>query len=120
MRAIILSRHHLPRLATWFLFSLLLASCAVYPKNSEIQEYSQNCKMMTRSIDLDVLPLETDSCSGDAALACLFTLGVVVPTLTFVASGSVMLIGNTLHWLEYQGRCDKEPLEGIQVSTVAE
>ena len=37
--------------------------------------------------------------------ACLLGIAVVVPAASLVVSGSVVLAGNTLHWLEYQGRC---------------
>lgn len=45
--------------------------------------------------------------SPEAASACLLTFGVIVPAGTFIVSGSIVLVNNTLHWLEYQGRCDK-------------
>lgn len=34
--------------------------------------------------------------------------GIAVPAGSFVVSGSIVLIGNTLHWLEYQGRCNND------------
>ena len=36
--------------------------------------------------------------------------GVIVPMVTLAVSGSAVLIGNTVHWMEYQGRCDEEKI----------
>ena len=64
--------------------------------------------MFTPKLYLDVETIELHhgcSGSGESAIACLVGAGIV-PAGTFVVSGSIVLIGNTLHWLEYQGRCD--------------
>ncbi len=45
--------------------------------------------------------------SGEEAALCLLAFGVVIPAGSFIISGSVVLIGNTAHWLEYQGRCEQ-------------
>lgn len=37
---------------------------------------------------------------------CMATFGLIVPLGSLIVSGSVYLVGNTLYWLEYQGRCD--------------
>jgi len=41
--------------------------------------------------------------------------GIVIPAGSFVLSGGIILVGNTLHWLEYQGTCeDSALLKGIR------
>lgn len=64
--------------------------------------------MATRSLDLDYETMSVGSCGGsdEAAAACLAIFGIVIPVGSLVASGSVVLVGNTLHWLEYHGTCD--------------
>lgn len=50
-----------------------------------------------------------DAChgaSGHDAEACLLALGVVIPVGSLLVSGSVVVLGNSIRWLEYQGRCD--------------
>ncbi|MCL1125579.1 hypothetical protein [Shewanella surugensis] len=37
---------------------------------------------------------------------CVVTFGLIVPLGSLIVSGSVYVVGNSLHWLEYQGRCD--------------
>ena len=92
-----------------FLLSLTLTACAFYPKVSERQEYAQQCELLTRQLELESHQLNmSNSCAGldgEAGLVCLAALGVVIPAGTILVSGSITLAGNTLHWLEYQGRC---------------
>ncbi len=38
-------------------------------------------------------------------IPCLIGNGLV-GSISFVVSGSIMVIGNTIHWMEYQSGCD--------------
>jgi len=63
--------------------------------------------MFTKELALSVEEIEMNDCGGGSdAAACLFVWAVGVPTVTLIASGSVVLVGNTLHWLEYHGACE--------------
>jgi hypothetical protein len=65
--------------------------------------------MATRSLELDYAQMNVLDCGAnnkDAAAICLAAMGVIIPVGSFVASGSIVLIGNTVHWLEYHGTCD--------------
>ena len=44
------------------------------------------------------------SCTGDACAYFLVGIGAVVAT-TAVVSGSVVVVGNTVYWLEKRGKC---------------
>jgi hypothetical protein len=44
-------------------------------------------------------------CSGKECAAVLAAIAAVSAG-TFIVSGSVVVINNTAHWLEYQGTCD--------------
>lgn len=66
--------------------------------------------MATRSLDLDYIEFKGQDCSGgnkEAAAVCFAALGIVIPVGSLVASGSIVLVGNTMHWLEYHGTCDE-------------
>lgn len=101
------------RALPFFLF-VMLTACAFYPKVSERQEYAQQCELLTRKLELESQQLDmSGSCAGldgEAGLVCLAALGVVIPAGTILVSGSITLAGNTLHWLEYQGRCPSSSL----------
>jgi len=94
-----------------FIISLLtislLSSCVFVPKESEKQKYADNCHMYTKQLTLSAQEIKGHLCtSDDSAEACLMVYGVILPVSSFVISGSIVLIGNTLHWLEYQGPCN--------------
>ena len=85
---------------------VLLASCVFVPETSKKQKYSDTCNMFTRQLTLSANEINGQLCtSNDSAEACLMIYGVIIPIGSFVVSGSIVLIGNTLHWLEYQGSC---------------
>ncbi len=61
------------------------------------------CKMQTKKLTLSPEEINGKLCDSDSsANACLMFWGVIVPAGSFVVSGSVVLVGNILHWLEYQ------------------
>jgi len=71
---------------------------------SEDQNYDQACELTTKKLDLGVTVIpweETESCDEK----CL-VLPAIVSGGTLVVSGSIVLTNNTLHWLEYQGKCN--------------
>lgn len=44
-------------------------------------------------------------CHSDECEALLIVVAAI-PVGSFIVSGSIVLVGNTVHWLEQQGRCD--------------
>lgn len=90
---------------------VFLTGCAFVPKVSKNQNYTAGCEMLTRKLTLDIEELDIGDCDINEDLGgCLVFEGIISPILTFVASGSVVIIGNTVHWIEYQGRCEKSEL----------
>lgn len=95
-----------------FISVFLVTSCAFYPATSKLQEHG-DCRMATRSLELDYTeismngcPLGSSSSNMDGEMICLAAMGVVIPVGSLVVSGSIVLVGNTMHWLEYHGTCD--------------
>jgi hypothetical protein len=87
------------------LLLFFLPACAFYPTSVSNQDRS-DCDLYLKKLTLDI----TDSqiqCHGSSksAAACIVLAGVVAGG-TAVVSGSIVLIGNTLHWLEKQGKCE--------------
>lgn len=107
--------HHLySSLKSLSLFITLfsLTGCAVVPKYAE-QDVPQSCDLYTKKLDLEVEILgkkglkPLSNCSGEA---CIGILGVSAGIFagSAVVSGSIYLVGNTLHWLEKKSRCSDE------------
>jgi hypothetical protein len=84
----------------------LLSSCLVLPKVDMNQPLP--CPLVTRQVTLDVVQIASiESCRGDACLMQL-TAGGVIFAASAVVSGSVALVGNTLHWIERLGKCARQ------------
>lgn len=92
---------------------LLLSGCFV-PK--PVQEKEQACLLETKKLTLEY-PKDgigkTLQAMGAVASACgapeclVVSLGVlVVPAGSYIVSGSIVVVGNTIHWIEKQGRCE--------------
>jgi hypothetical protein len=82
---------------------LALTGCLVLPKVDMNQPVP--CPLVTREVTLDTVQLaHIGHCYGDACLMQL-TAGTVIFAVSAVVSGSVALIGNTLHWIERTGKC---------------
>jgi hypothetical protein len=81
-------------------YSLLLA-CAYVPVTKPDLIQDKDCQMLSKELKLEEKKiLSGGACSG-AACAAL----VIVPAASFLISGSIVLVGNTLHWLEKNGTC---------------
>lgn len=94
---------------------VLLSGCAFSPKVSEEQPLYASCPTITKQLTLELEPYDGRICgSGFSIEECLMGV-VLLPTVTFVVSGSAVLVGNTLHWLEYETRC----AEGFVHQTLA-
>jgi len=98
-----------------------LTACTVTPA-FQAAEPVEDCYLDTREVDLSYEWLDSgdharvlngmNNCSGRAEV-CFAAYGLVVGGWTVgsaLVSGSVYLVGNTLHWLEYQGRCSSSEL----------
>lgn len=72
------------------------------------QEHAEGCRMSTKKLTLSAETIAVNACNGGAEeSACLMLFGVIIPVGSLLVSGSVVLAGNILHWLEYQGSCEK-------------
>ena len=97
-----MSAKHRTFLACVIILSLGLSGCVVVPRVAEKQPYLEKCDLMTKKMKLSAADLGPVKCNS---YECLLGL-IGVPATTFVVSGSIVLVGNTIHWLEYQGRCE--------------
>ena len=92
------------------LITFFATSCAFVPKISDKQKYTENCNMFTKNLTLSATKIEGQVCNdakNNDLEACLMIFGVIVPAGSFIISGSIVLVGKTLHWLEYQGTCEE-------------
>jgi hypothetical protein len=83
-----------------------LSACVVVPVTDQDDISSAKCQTYTKSMSLKALDL-TDNGKGRTTChdeACL-AVALAVFAGSAIISGSIVLTGNTVHWLEYQGTC---------------
>jgi hypothetical protein len=91
------------------LTSVLCCACAFQPQVAQKQPYADSCEMQTKQLTLtDTNITDAIRCQGHShdALICLMIQGIIAPVGSFIISGSIVVVNNSLHWLEYQGVCD--------------
>ncbi|MEN0038993.1 MAG: hypothetical protein AAGC78_18080 [Cellvibrio sp.] len=101
------------------LITCTLSACVVAPK--KVASYDGNCMVSTQKIVLTTAQLQefnkikcvTNSCRAEFVEATVTS--VLVTTTSAIVSGSIALVGNTLYWLESQGKCPnmQQPAEEI-------
>jgi hypothetical protein len=105
-----LQRQHTQRLALALIASCL-CSCVVLPKKTS--SLDSLCNIRTPRWTLDVRQADPDDCADSEAdaMQCLMSYGVVLPALSTLVSGSIVILGNSVHWMEYQGSCEDAELQ---------
>ena len=96
---------------------LLMQSCIVLPKT--VPEEDQECLLLTKSMTIDyytspdmideavdemVHALASDCHEPECLL--VFVPIIAISAGSLVVSGSIVVVGNTIHWIEKQGKCD--------------
>jgi len=89
---------------------LLTVACTVVPVKKPHSLRDSACGVSTHEYDLKMVQAGVISASCDSP-ECVLSIAVVAAAwtgITAIVSGSIVLVGNTIHWLEQQGDCDIE------------
>lgn len=107
---------HLRRAGIGLLLAASLCSCVVLPKKTS--SLDSLCNIRTPRWTLDVRQTDPDDCADSEAdaMQCLMSYGVVLPALSTLVSGSIVILGNSVHWMEYQGSCEDAELQKALVN----
>lgn len=90
------------------MLTMLLTSCVFVAHESWDQKRLDGCKVSSKKLTLTTTEVRVGvSCHGSSEVlaACLLTYGVIVPVGSLIISGSVVVVGNILNWIEVQGSC---------------
>ena len=92
------------------LASLLLKACVFLPE--VVEERENSCQLYTKQLRLEFAHADFSgvTCSGEACTAVL-TAMLVISATTLVVSGSIVVVGNTIHWIEQSVSCDAETVQ---------
>lgn len=92
----------------------LVAGCIYLPQTTT--SYDPECGINERHMTLEVGQVELyGRCFNDGCVELLVLAGVVSAT-TAVISGSVVVVGNGVYWLEEKGRCLNEKRKARQAA----
>ena len=92
-------------------FFLLMSSCVYLPETMTETEIS--CELFTKELVLSHKNRATvafgnvdfKNCSGEACIGLLL-MASTVPITTYIVSGSIVVLANSIHWMEKEGKCD--------------
>ena len=88
-------------LAAWAV--LLLPACVMVPRT--VQGYDAQCRTESRHMVLDPVQVGSiGSCSNQGCVVIVALAGVTAAA-SAVVSGSIVVVGNVVYWLEKQERC---------------
>jgi len=76
-----------------------VSGCIAYPK--KIEYYDYECNIQSRKLLLTAESMKNLHCGDKACMAAI--LGVSAGSV--IVSGSIVVAGNTVYWLEKQGKC---------------
>lgn len=92
--------------------AVLVSSCIVVPKR--VQYYDRDCDVVAKSYELTTKQFSilegAKDCSDDDCVKQIagYALGTaVVGSVSAIVSGSIVVAGNTVYWLEKQGKCNR-------------
>ena len=83
-----------------------LQACVVVPRTTEV--YDERCRVASKQMDLEAVQIAAiQGCSNSGCGVLLAAAGAPAVAST-VISGSIVVVGNVVYWLEKQGRCQPE------------
>jgi hypothetical protein len=80
--------------------SFLLSGCVFYPKANV--NYAADCEATSRRLVLEAKQL--GECTGPDAAACIGS-ALLASAGSAIVSGSIVVVGNTVYWLEKKVQC---------------
>lgn len=83
----------------------LLQACVMVPKTN--YSYDPACRTVARQMTLEPVQVAGFGGCSNAACAHLLVLAGATAAASTVVSGSIVIVGNIVYWLENQGRCQR-------------
>jgi hypothetical protein len=89
------------------LVALVLQGCVVVPHTTST--YNPDCQLVSEHMELQPIQIAgMQSCQGNGCAAALAYYGAVAAA-SVVVSGSIVVVGNAVYWVEEHGRCTSPP-----------
>jgi len=91
---------------TYTILLLFLNSCVAVPKVDDSQK--PKCELATKKLTLETNVGNVDNLGGGDPRGLVIVLAGagIVYSVSAIVSGSIMLTGNTINWIEQEGTCE--------------
>lgn len=85
------------------LLTLQLQACVFVPTTTT--RYDQDCQILTRHMTMEPVQIaQLSSCTNTQCTDFMVVAGLTAAA-SAVISGSIVIVGNVVYWMEKQGRC---------------
>jgi hypothetical protein len=90
--------------------TLALQGCVFLPRTAEV--YDADCQIAARHMQLQAVQIASIGGCRNEGCALLLVASGATAAASAVISGSIVVAGNAVYWLEKQGRCVRTRPEG--------
>jgi hypothetical protein len=87
--------------------ALLLQACVFLPVTHS--RYDHQCRTVAREMTLEAVQFGYIAGCNQHSCGVLLAAAGITAAASAVVSGSVMIIGNVVYWIERQGQCQPAP-----------
>ena len=98
---------------------LALAGCVFVPVQRD--DYDARCDQVRHHLDMEPVQIaDFRHCVGNTPCEGFAVAALATATVSAVVSGSIVVIGNTVYWLERQAGCSAPPAAPIPPAPAAD
>ena len=91
------------RYATAGILALLLQACVFVPRTTT--KFDEDCHILARHMTMEPVQIaQLSSCTNSQCTEFMVIAGITAAA-SAVISGSIVIVGNVVYWMEKQGRC---------------
>jgi hypothetical protein len=105
------------RLAAAATVALALSACVMVPRT--VQRHDPACGIVARQMTLQAVQIASISGCSNQGCATFVAIAAVTGLASTVISGSIVLVGNVVYWLERRGQCGDPPVTAPAPATTS-
>ena len=85
------------------ILTLLLQACVFVPRTTT--KFDEDCHILARHMTMEPVQIaQLSSCTNSQCTEFMVVAGITAAA-SAVISGSIVIVGNVVYWMEKQGRC---------------
>jgi Gpi18-like mannosyltransferase len=88
-------------------------SCQLVTKKLELVLYEEGSQALTSGAFLEMLKASSEVCQTPECLLIIPLSVLAISVTSIIVSGSIVVVGNTIHWIEKEGKCQSSTTRTI-------